>query len=374
MNNSAKSQPLCRLARLGFWLLRVMVFAGVGVWSVMAVYYSNLPAGWPRTVASVACSLLFLAVLLRVRPWWLARLVWLAVFGAVAAWFLLTPPSNDRDWQPDVAVLPYAEVSGDRVEIHNIRNCDYRSETDYTVRHYDRRFDLAKLQSVDFYVAHWGSPLIAHTMLSFGFEGGDYVCFSIETRKEKGEGYSAIKGFFRQFELAYVVGDERDLVRLRTNYRGEQVHLYRLKVEPAVARLVFLDYLKEVNRLKARPEWYNALTSNCTTNIRGHTRPYAKNARFDWRILLNGRVDEMAYERKSLHQGLPFEQLKARSLINDRAKAVDNDAAFSELIREQLPGTASAHRGDDLGGQVVGNDYRTENDGLIFGVQMEARW
>src|SRR6185503_10709533 len=154
--------------------------------------------------------------------------------------------------------------------------------------------------------------------------------------------YSAIKGFFRQFELTYVIGDERDLVRLRTNYRGEQVYLYRLNVDPGVARLVFLDYLGQVNRLKQRPEWYNALTANCTTLIRGHTKPYAKNTRFDWRILLNGRIDQMAYERKSLDQSLPFQQLKLRSLINERARAADQDPAFSKRIREQLPGITGA--------------------------------
>jgi hypothetical protein len=272
--------------------------------------------------------------LVRVRPLWLAKVLCLAAYGVVVAWFLLIPPSNDRDWLPDVAVLPYAEVSGQQVTIHNIRNCDYLTETNFTVRHYDKTFDLAKLESVDFFVVYWGSPMIAHTMMSFGFEGGDHACFSIETRKEKGETYSAIKGFFRQFELTYVVGDERDLVRLRTNYRGEQVYLYRLNTDADAARLVFLDYLKQVNRLKERPEWYNVVTANCTTLIRGHTKPYAKNAHFDWRMLVNGHIDQMAYERKSLDQSLPFDQLKARSLINERAKAADKDPAFSKRIRE----------------------------------------
>jgi hypothetical protein len=273
-----------------------------------------------------------------VRPWRRARLVCFGIFAVVIVWFVFTPPSNDRDWQPDVALLPYAESNGKLVTIHNIRNCDYRTETDYTIRHYEKTFDLEKLRSVDLYLVYWGSPLIAHTMLSFGFEGGDYVCFSIETRKEKGEAYSAIKGFFRQFELTYVIGDERDLVRLRTNFRHEQVYLYRLNTEPEVARLVFLDYLKEVNQLKDRPEWYNALTSNCTTNIRGHTKAYARNARFDWRILLNGRSDEMAYERRMLDQTLPFGELKRRSLINRLAEAADKEADFSARIRSGLPG------------------------------------
>ena len=320
--------------------LRFLVLAGLALWSILAVYYSNLPAAWLRTLAAAVYALLLGAILWRVRPWRLARWVGLGLFALVILWFLFTPPSNNRDWQPDVAVLPYADINGDQVNLHNIRNCDYRTETDYTVQYYDKTFDLAKLRSVDLFLVYWGSPMIAHTMMSFGFEGGDYLCVSIETRKEKGENYSALKGFFRQYELTYVVGDERDLVRLRANFRGEQVYLYRLNTDLAVARLVLLDYLTEVNHLKQRPEWYNALSSNCTTNIRGHTKPYVKGARFDWRIVLNGRIDELAYERKTLNQSLPFRELKSRSLINNRARAADRDAAFSTLIREGLPGLA----------------------------------
>jgi hypothetical protein len=342
MDTPSKSSWLRRLARFGLRAVMWLALVGTGIWSTAAVYYSNLPTAWLRGIAAMVFALALVAVLVRVRPRWLGRLVCFGAFGVVLGWFLLIPPSNNRDWMPDVAVLPYAEVSNQRVTIHNIRNCDYRTETDFDVHHYDKSFELGKLQSADFFVVYWGSPMIAHTMMSFGFEGDDYVCFSIETRKEKGEAYSAIKGFFRQFELTYVIGDERDLVRLRTTYRGEQVYLYRLNTDLAVARLVFLDYLKEVNRLKERPEWYNAVTANCTTLIRGHTKPYAKNAHFDWRILLNGRIDQMAYDRKSLDQSLPFEQLKARSLINDRAKAADKDSAFSKRIRDRLPGVVDA--------------------------------
>ena len=338
MSSTATASLPRRLITLAGRILSRVALAVICVWSTLAIYFSNLPAGWLRTAAAGAFGLGVLVVLLRVRPGRRARLIVLAAFGAVVIWFLLTPPSNDRDWQPDVAVLPYAEIGGDTVTIHNIRNCDYRSETDYTVRYYDRTFDLARLRAVDFYLIYWGSALIAHTMLSFEFEGGDHLCFSIETRKTKGESYSAVRGFFRQYELTYVIGDERDLVRLRTNYRGEQVYLYRLNTDPATARLVFLDYLKQINRLRTHPEWYNALTSNCTTNIRGHTKPYARKVRWDWRILANGYIDRLGYEVGSLDHSLPFDQLKARSLINDRAKAAGDDPAFSARIREGLPG------------------------------------
>lgn len=313
--------------------------AGLLLWSTLAIYHSPLPPGWFRCVLAALFACGAIAARICIHPSCRARLLLFGASAVIIGWFLITPPSNDRDWQPDVAILPYSEINDNLVTIYNIRNCEYLSEADYTVRHYDKIFDLRQLQTVDLYLVYWGSPLIAHTMLSFGFEGGDYLCFSIETRKEKGESYSAIKGFFRQFELTYVVGDERDLVRLRTSFRGEQVYLYRLQAEIPLARLVFLDYLEHLNQLNKRPEWYNALVSNCTTNIRGHMRPYVRNARFDWRILFNGRIDETAYERGTIHQSLTFAELKARSLINSRATATaTDDSDFSRRIRQGLPG------------------------------------
>jgi hypothetical protein len=237
-----------------------------------------------------------------------------------------------------VVVLPWSEVAGNRVTVHNIRNCDYRSETDFTVRHYDRIFDLDKLRSADLYLVHWGSPHIAHTMMSFGFEGDQYLCFSIETRKEKGEDYSTVKGFFKQYELTYVAADERDLVRLRTNFRGEQVHIYRLRADQSQIRGAFLDYLKSMNSLKDRPEWYNAFTSNCTTNIRGHTSPYAGNKQWNWRFLVNGHLDELIYERGSVDRSLPLAELNARSLVDAKAQAAGDGEDFSRRIREGVPG------------------------------------
>lgn len=306
-------------------------------WATVAILYSNLPGflrPWGAGIFGVG-SLVALVGMYRYRQ---ARRGFLAAFAVVLVWWLLMPPSNSRNWQPDVAVLPWADIQGNRVTIHNIRNCDYRSETDYTVHYYDKTFDLNKLKSVDLALVYWGSPYIAHTMLSFGFEGEGIVCFSIETRKEVGEAYSTVKGFFRQYELTYVVADERDLIGLRTNYRGEQVYLYRLNASPDLARKAFLSYLREVNSLKERPEWYNALTSNCTTNIRGHTVPYNPGARHDWRIIVNGFVDEMLYEGKVVDTSLPFPELKKRSLINERAKGEDKSPEFSQLIRVGLPG------------------------------------
>ena len=332
-----RRRPARKILKIVGWIglfLTILLMAG---WASLAIYYSNLPESF-RLVAAIAYGLVSVLVLLSIRPLLRACLVFSGIFAIVLIWWLAIPPSNDRDWQPDVAVLPYATFNSNMVTLHNIRNCDYRTETDYTVHHYDKTFDLAKLKSADLFLVYWGSPYIAHTMMSFGFGDGNFLCFSIETRKEKGEEYSAIKGFFKQYEITYVVADERDLVRLRTNYRHEDVYLYRLRVNRDMMKKVLLDYLQRVNRLKEQPEWYNALTDNCSTAARSHMAPYNPEAKLDWRIIVNGFVDQFIYEQKILDQNLPFAQLKARSYINARGQAADRDPDFSRRIRDDLPG------------------------------------
>lgn len=321
-----------RVALAGLWVL----LTTLTLWAVAAIYF-DVRISWLRLPLAAGYGLCVLAMWMLVRrPWKLV--VTVAGFVVVVAWWLSLQPSNHRDWQPDVAVLPYADIAGNQIIIHNIRNCDYRTERDYEVRHYDKTFYLDQLRTVALYLITWGSPHIAHTMISFGFTGGDYVCFSIETRKEKGEDYSAVKGLFRQFELTYIIADERDLVRLRTNYRqGEEVCLYRLQATPEQGRKLFLDYLRRANELRDRAEWYNALTDNCTTAIRTQ-RATADRAPWNWRMLLNGHLDELFYERGMIATNLPFAELKKISNINARAKAADQAADFSQQIRKGLPG------------------------------------
>jgi len=333
------------LRLIGNFILWLILFGMTG-WGALAIFFSDLSRS-AGSVLAVLYALGQLAILFFLRPRTLSFAVFLALFAIILAGYLAKKPSNHREWQADVAVLPYADIDGDRVTVHNIRNCDYRTETDYTPRYYDRTFDLSKLDTIDLYLVNWGIKYVSHTMISFGFQGKKYLCISIETRKEKGEDYSTIKGFFRQYELIYVVADERDLVRLRTNYRkGETVYLYRLNGSRTVFRDIFLDYMGYINRLKNQPEWYNALTGNCTTQIRGHTRPYTGKTRWDWRILLNGWLDEMAYENGLLNQSLPLETLREKSIINERAKKLDRHSDFSILIRQGLPGMQTIEDSD----------------------------
>jgi hypothetical protein len=315
----------------------IWFFLGVAtLWATAALYF-DVRISWLRLPLAVIYGMGMLAVWILVRrPWKLS--VTVAGFVGVLAWWFTLQPSNNRNWLPDAAVLPFAEITGNQIAIHNIRNCEYRTETDYDVHYYDKTFDLDQLRTVNLYLVTWGSPHIAHTMVSFGFTSGDHVCFSIETRNEKGEGYSAVKGLFRQFELTYIIADERDVVRLRTNYRqGEEVCLYRLQVTPKQGRQMFLDYLRRVDELHERAEWYNALTDNCTTAIRTQ-RAAADRAPWDWRMLLNGHLDELLYERGTIVTNLPFAELKKLSNINARAKAANTATDFSQQIRKGLPG------------------------------------
>jgi Domain of unknown function (DUF4105) len=259
------------------------------------------------------------------------------LFALLLGWWLSLAPSNSRDWQRDVAQLPTAEIQGDKITIRNVRNFQYRTETDYTERWETRSYDLSKLRGLDLHMIYWGSPSIAHTILSWEFDDGQHLAVSIETRKEVGEDYSALRGFFRQYELYYVIADERDVVGLRTNYRHEDVYLYRLRTPPVRARALLLDYLKSVNRLATQPKWYNALIHNCTTTILLHADNVIKGIALDWRWLANGYLGELLYQEGVINRDLPFTELKARSYINPKAQSALLGGNFSEEIRKGLP-------------------------------------
>jgi hypothetical protein len=321
---------------LGFAYTLVLAIAVA--WGSAALWFDGPAARWLAGALAAGFGALCLGALFSVRPYRRALLAVTVVCAIVVGWWLSIPPRTDRDWMPDVARSPTATIEGNRVTVHNVRNFDYRSETDYTERWETRSFDLDQLLGVDLFLCFWGPSEIAHTIVSWEFADGSHLAVSIETRKERGESYSAVRGFFRQFEVYYVVADERDVVRLRTDYRGERVFLYRLRTPPEEARALLLDYLREINELAQRPRWYNALTHNCTTAIRYHARQVGLARPLDWRLFANGHLDELGYERGMLDTSLPLEELRRRSDITDRATAVGLEPHFSARIREGLPG------------------------------------
>jgi hypothetical protein len=328
-----------KVLKIALVLVIVIVIAGMTAWASLAIYYSNLSSDDFRSAIAIGFVFCTAAAFLFIKKRLWALIGFLIIFCLIISWWLTIKPSNDRDWQPDVAVLPYAIVQGNLVTIKNIRNITYRTETDFDVYYYDKTFDLNTLDSVDLVAVYWMGDAIAHIMMSFGFEGKDFVAFSIETRKESGEGYSTIKGFFKQYELIYIAGDERDLIRVRTDYRNpqEDVYLYRIRFNRERGQKLFMEYIKQINAMKEKPVWYNTLTTNCTTNIVMHIKTFSERVRYNWKILLSGYTPLYAYERGALDTGLPFSELRKKSHINPKAHAIGNDPEFSRKIREGLP-------------------------------------
>jgi hypothetical protein len=302
-------------------------------WSTLAIYYSNLP--WAGLRLGLAAAFAVWAI-------WLSRrrrttAVVMVLFLGVVAWWVAIPPSHDRPWRPEVAVMPQAFIDGDRVRLTGVRNFDYRSRDDFTVRYEEREVLLSHLTGLDFYISYWSEGLVGHTFLSFLFDNAPPLSISIETRPEVGEGFNPLASLFKQFELIYVVGDEHDLVSVRTNHRDETVYLYRLNTSALDARRLLLVYLERINQLADRPEWYHLLSNSCTINIVRYANAAGREGRFDIRHLFNGLIDSYLYHSGRVDTTLPFDELRRRSLINEAAQAAEGAPDFSQRIRAALP-------------------------------------
>ena len=281
------------------------------IWATAAIYWSNLPWGRARLVLALA-FLAFGIYALWVKPNLRTQRVFGGLFLVVFAWYLSIRPSHNRNWRPEVAVMPRAVIDGDRVLLKNIRNFDYRATDDFTVRYEDREVLLSHLTSEDFFVSYWMAGPVAHTFISFNFDNAAPVSISIEVRPEVGRGFEPIASIFKQFGLIYVVADERDVVRLRTNFRGENVYMYRIQTSPERARKLFLVYLDRINQLADRPEFYQLLSNSCTINIVRYARITGKLLEFDIRFWLNGFADRGLYRAGLLNPELPFAELRRR--------------------------------------------------------------
>ncbi len=321
------------------WLLTALAFlcrAALIGWATLAIYYSNLPWAWLRLVLALAFMAFGIWALWRSRTP-RVLMAFAGLFLAVIVWWISIRPSHDRPWRPEVAVMPRVSVDGDRVRITGVRNFDYRGTYDFTPRYEEREVSLSDLTSIDFFVSYWTPGPVGHTFLSFNFANAPPLCISIETRPEVGEGFSPIASLFKQFELIYVVGDERDLVRVRTNYRRDDVYMYHLRTSPESARRLFLVYLDRINELYDRPEFYHLLSNSCTINIVRYARATGKVSGVDIRHYLNGLIDSYLYSIGAVDTTLPFRELRRLSLINDAAQAANDDPDFSQRIRAAIP-------------------------------------
>ena len=320
-------------------VLTIFILAPATIWGAVAIWL-RLPLGdvGRGAIATLFAAAMLASILLlwKHRPLEMAAIavpVWVILLG----WWAPILPSNERDWQPDVARLAQAKINGDVLTVENVRNFNWRSDSDFDERWETRRFSLSRLRGADLFLSYWAGESIAHAIVSFDFDGSDPLAFSVEIRREKGESYSAIAGFFKTYELAVVAADERDVVKVRSTVRGEDVRLFRLDMRPETVRGLLGEYVALANDVGTTPRWYNTLAANCTTIIFGMARRLDPQTRLDWRILLPGQLPSYLREREFVTRDVPLADLIAAGRIGSRAAKPPPDPEFSERIRRGVP-------------------------------------
>ncbi len=320
-------------------MLASAILVGFAGWTAIALWF-QAPGGPLLRAVFIAGWLSFALtalVALHRGHAMLALAAFALAMGGVLLWWHTLKPSNDRTWADDVARICWGEVHGDRVTLNDVRNFDWRSETDYTQRWETRSYDLRRLHSLDMITSYWAGPAIAHVLVSFGFDDGQYLVFSVEIRRQKSQGFSEIGGFFKEFELSVIAADERDVIRVRTNIRGEDDYLYRIRLPPQDIRLLLLSYVNQANQLRSTPRFYNTITVNCTTLIYHMMERIVGRLPLSYRLLLSGYLPGYVYSVGGLDQRYTLEQLRAFGRITERAHEADRSEFFSRDIRRGIP-------------------------------------
>lgn len=319
----------------GTVLLLLLLF---WVWGSLAILFASPGPHWLQTTLACLFAALLPGFFFLSRSFIKGVSLCLILFAALLGWWQTLQPTNNKDWAADVVRVAHGETQGNRLTMHNVRNFYYSSETDFVTNWETREYNLDEIQGLDLFLSYWASEHIAHAIMSWDFGQDRHLAISIETRKDSNQEYSAIKGFFKQFELSYVAADETDLIRLRTNFRKERVYAYRLLVSKERARALLEEYLLEMNRLVSTPEFYDALTRNCITTIHLHNKAINPNnpPPIDWRIVASGHIDKLLYERGVLNRNLPFATLRRRSQIDQRMQKYGEEN-FSRILRLDIP-------------------------------------
>jgi hypothetical protein len=334
---------LASFLRFTATLLAVLLVGFGAIWGAFALWYRGPGSRTLKSFSVVLWAGLSAALLIAslqvgtVAGLLACAAVFGAAFGALLTWWQRIAPSNDRIWADDVAQMTTGTVDGNRVTLHNVRNFDWRSISDYTERWETRGYDLDRLISVDMIMSYWNRPAIAHMLISFGFDDGEHAVFSVEIRREKVDVYSEIAGFFKEFELSVIAADERDVIRLRTNVRGEDVYLYRLCIPVAAMRSLFLGYIDEANTLATAPRFYHTVTVNCTSLVYHMMKRIVGHLPLSYRLLFSGYLPEYVYRVGGLDRRYSLDELRALGRITDRAKKSDRSENFSADIRQGIP-------------------------------------
>ena len=326
---------ILRIAGTGAFIVSLLLSAG---WANLAIAYQLPGYAAVRIGACLILNLIALAALVAVvrHRHWRAVLIYAVALALLLAWSGSISASNDKNWAADVVHGITGIVDGDRLSVRNVRNFSWRTEAEYSERWEQRTYDLSKLRSLDLFFVYWTGPSIAHTIMSFGFDDGRYLDFSIELRRTQNDQYSALAGFFKTHELIYIGADERDLMTLR-KVRNENIQLYRLRTTPERTRALLVEYIKQANDLAAHPRFYNTITTNCTTAIFDMMRAVTSSIPFDWRIILTGHLPSYLYEHGAVDTRISLEELRRRADVTSQVEAELSEAEFSSRLREGVP-------------------------------------
>lgn len=333
------SNAAAALSGIGVTSLAILIVAALAGWAVLALWY-QAPGG-KALKALILASWMMLSVVTLIAVWQHRFMFWIlcfaAAFAALLVWWHRLRPSNERVWADDVAQMTTGEVTGTQVTLDNVRNFDWHTSTEYTQRWETRSYDLERLATVDMILSYWTYRAIAHVLVSFGFENGEHVVFSVEIRRKKDDGFSEIGGFFKEFELSIIAADERDVVRVRTNIRGEDDYLYRIGLPVSAMRSLFLAYVEQANALVVTPRFYNTMSVNCTTLVYHMMKHIVGSLPWDYRLLLSGYLPSYVYRLGGLDERYKLKELRAFGRITDRARQADRSPAFSADIRNGIP-------------------------------------
>ena len=330
---------LRRLAKIAVILTLIITVALAAGWASLALWYRLQTPELIRVLAGSIfglfglCTIIALVGRLRVQ----ALIVFITAFGVILLWWSTIVPVAQADWAPDVARQVTGTRSGDVLTLTNVRNFEWRSDSDYTEQWRTRSYDLTELRTLDLFMSYWAGPEIAHMILSFGFNDGHYLAWSIEVRRRKDGEFSPVADLFKSNPLVIVAAEERDVVRLRSNIRGEDVQLYRLRTSPQAAQLLLLEYVRDANALATTPKFYNSIATNCTTTVVKMMRAIGDALPLDWRFIVNGYLPDYAYKHGALDTRLSLPELKTTAHIDKRALAAGLSPSFSQLIRVGVP-------------------------------------
>ena len=328
------------LALAGRLVLVVFALAPAGAWSSLALWHRGPSPEWLRGVLAAAVAALALgsAFYLLFHGRWKPLVLFGIAFLGVALWWSTIVPPASANFAADVSRQATGRIEGDTLTVTNVRDFDWRSDDDFTERWETRTYDLTKLRRLDLFLSYWAGPAMAHVIVSFGFEAGEQLAWSVEVKRLKGGSFSPIADLFKTDPLAIVAASERDIVRVRSNVRAEDVQIYRLDVYPETMRALLAQYVRDANALAATPQFYNSLTSNCTTTVAGLVKAIGKPVPLDWRLIVSGYLPEYLYENGALTTKVPLAELRRASHIAERAKAANDAPDFSQAIRASVPG------------------------------------